>query len=39
VRGIVGMLTHPSFDDRISRLNGLSKFGVTLLRLWETRTF
>jgi Zn-dependent protease with chaperone function len=39
VRGIVGMLTHPSFDDRISRLNGLSQFGVTLLRLWETRTF
>ncbi len=39
VRGIIGMLTHPSFDDRISRLNGLSQFGVTLLRLWETRTF
>ena len=39
IRGIAGKLTHPSFDDRISRLNGLSNFGTTLIRLWETRTF
>ena len=39
LRGIVGILTHPSFDDRIDRLNGLSRFGLTLIRLWETRTF
>jgi Zn-dependent protease with chaperone function len=39
MRGIVGVLTHPSFDERISRLNGISGFGLTLMRLWETRTF
>ena len=37
--GFVGVLTHPSFDDRISRLDGLSQWGVTLMKLWETRSF
>ncbi len=37
--GLTGKLTHPSFDDRINRLDGLSKFGVTLIKLWETRSF
>ena len=39
MRGIVGVLTHPSFDERINRLNGISRFGLTLMKLWETRTF
>lgn len=37
IRGIAGRLTHPSFDDRINRLNGLSNFAVTLIRLWKSR--
>lgn len=39
ITGFAGMLTHPSFDDRISRLNSLSQLGLTLIRLWETRSF
>jgi Zn-dependent protease with chaperone function len=39
MRGIVGILTHPSFDERIKRLMGISRFGLTLMKLWETRTF
>jgi Zn-dependent protease with chaperone function len=37
--GFVGKLTHPSLDKRICRLSGLSKFGVPLMRLWQSRVF
>jgi Zn-dependent protease with chaperone function len=37
--GFVGKLTHPSLDERISRLDNLSQFGVPLIRLWESRVF
>ncbi len=35
--GFVGKLTHPSLDERIGRLDGLSQFGVPLIRLWRSR--
>lgn len=35
--GLVGKLTHPSLDERISRLHGLSQFGVPLMKLWQSR--
>jgi Zn-dependent protease with chaperone function len=35
--GFVGKLTHPSLDERIGRLDGLSQFGVPLIRLWQSR--
>jgi Zn-dependent protease with chaperone function len=35
--GVAGKLSHPSFDDRIRRLNGLSNYGIALMKLWEMR--